>query len=217
MLCCILFCCFIPLMHLYNILQDCFTDTSVLLKWPWGMWVNMMTSSNGNIFHVTGPLWGESTSHRGIPLTKASDVKLWFHVLNKWISSSRDAGDLRLLHAHYEVTKMIDKSQIITELEHMHDYYELLYVVETNVNSFLWKTHSFFLKIVLLLCSEFHPLRLWCCELIISVMHNIWIVLRKTNSELNGKMERPLWWFLTSISTMKNQCFSDFELIKYTL
>ena len=33
--------------------------------------------SNGNIFRVTGPLWGESTGHRWIPLTKASDAGLW--------------------------------------------------------------------------------------------------------------------------------------------
>ena len=38
---------------------------------------DMMTSSNGNIFHVTGPLCGEFTGHRWIPLTKASDVELW--------------------------------------------------------------------------------------------------------------------------------------------
>ena len=37
----------------------------------------MMTSSNGNIFHVTGPFWGEFTGHRRIPLTKASDAELW--------------------------------------------------------------------------------------------------------------------------------------------
>ena len=37
----------------------------------------MMTSSNGSMFHVTGPLWGESTGHRWIPLTKASDAELW--------------------------------------------------------------------------------------------------------------------------------------------
>ena len=36
----------------------------------------MMMSSNGNIFHITGPLWGESTGHRWIPLTKASDAEL---------------------------------------------------------------------------------------------------------------------------------------------
>ena len=36
-----------------------------------------MTSSNGNIFRVTGPLWGESTGHRWIPLTKASNAERW--------------------------------------------------------------------------------------------------------------------------------------------
>ena len=33
-----------------------------------------MTSLNENMFRVTGPLWGESTDHRWIPLTKASDT-----------------------------------------------------------------------------------------------------------------------------------------------
>ena len=37
----------------------------------------MMTSWNGNIFCVTGPLWGESTGYQWIPLTMASDMKLW--------------------------------------------------------------------------------------------------------------------------------------------
>ena len=36
----------------------------------------MMTSSNGNIFRVTGPLCGEFTGHRWIHLTKASDAEL---------------------------------------------------------------------------------------------------------------------------------------------
>ena len=38
----------------------------------------MMTSSNGNIFRVTGPLCGEFTGHRWIPLTKASDAELCY-------------------------------------------------------------------------------------------------------------------------------------------
>ena len=38
---------------------------------------NMMASSNGNIFRVTGPLWGESIGDRWIPLTNASDADLW--------------------------------------------------------------------------------------------------------------------------------------------
>ena len=37
----------------------------------------MMTSSNGNIFRVTGPLRGEFTGDRWIPRTKASDAELW--------------------------------------------------------------------------------------------------------------------------------------------
>ena len=38
--------------------------------------INMMTSSNGNIFRVTGHLYGELTGHRWIPRTKASDAEL---------------------------------------------------------------------------------------------------------------------------------------------
>ena len=38
-------------------------------------WV-MKTSSNGNIFRVTGPLCVEFTGHRWIPRTKASDAEL---------------------------------------------------------------------------------------------------------------------------------------------
>ena len=50
------------------------------------MWLDdagtyMMTSSNGNIFCVTGPLWGEATGDRQIPLTKASDAELWYFPL----------------------------------------------------------------------------------------------------------------------------------------
>ena len=39
--------------------------------------ISMMTSSNGHIFHLTGPLSREFTCYRWIPLTKASDVEHW--------------------------------------------------------------------------------------------------------------------------------------------
>ena len=42
----------------------------------------IMTSSNGNIFRVTGPFCGEFTGHRWIPLTKASDAELWCFLLS---------------------------------------------------------------------------------------------------------------------------------------
>ena len=38
---------------------------------------SMMTSSNGNIFRITGSLCGEFTGHRWIPRTKASDAQHW--------------------------------------------------------------------------------------------------------------------------------------------
>ena len=38
---------------------------------------DMLTSSNGNIFRVTGPLYGEFTGHRWIPRKKASDAEPW--------------------------------------------------------------------------------------------------------------------------------------------
>ena len=69
-------------------------------------WINMMMSSNGDIFRVTGPLCGEFTGHRWIPRTKASDTELWcFLWTNDWINN-QDVGDLRRYHAHYDVTVM---------------------------------------------------------------------------------------------------------------
>ena len=71
----------------------------------------MMTTSNGNIFRVTGPLWGESTCDRWFPITKASDAELWclFDLrLNKRLSkqSIRRCLEtpLRSLWHHYSVT-----------------------------------------------------------------------------------------------------------------
>ena len=43
----------------------------------WGKHGHMMTSSHGNIFRVIDPLWGESTGHWWIPLTKAGDTVIW--------------------------------------------------------------------------------------------------------------------------------------------
>ena len=74
----------------------------------------IMTSSNGNIFRVTGPSCGEFTGHRWIPLTKASDAELWFFslifsLMCAWIkgwANNREADDLRRHRSHYYVTVM---------------------------------------------------------------------------------------------------------------
>ena len=70
----------------------------------------MMTSSNENIFRVTGPLYGEFTGHRWIPRTKASDAELMFSLICAWIDrwlNNGEAGDLRHYRAHYDVIVML--------------------------------------------------------------------------------------------------------------
>ena len=47
-----------------------------LFHWHWAN-ICMMTSSNGNLFRVTGHLCGEFTGPRWISRTKASDAELW--------------------------------------------------------------------------------------------------------------------------------------------
>ena len=66
--------------------------------------IPMMTSSNGNIFRVTGLLCGEFTGLRWIPRTKANDAEFWCFslicaYLNGWINT-RETGDLRRYRAH---------------------------------------------------------------------------------------------------------------------
>ena len=79
--------------------------------------LTMMTSSNGSIFRVTGPLCGEFTGHRWIPRTKASDAELWlFSLICAWINgwaNNREAGDLRRHHAHCDVIIMIYRYRYI--------------------------------------------------------------------------------------------------------
>ena len=68
---------------------------------------NMMTSSNGNIFCISGLLCGEFTGHRWIPPQRpvARSFDVFFDLrLNKRSSNNRDAGDRRRHRAHYDVT-----------------------------------------------------------------------------------------------------------------
>ena len=71
-----------------------------------------MTSSNGNIFRVTGRLCGEFTGHRWIPSTKASDAELLFSLICAWINgwvNNGEAGDLRRHRSHYDVSVTVYK------------------------------------------------------------------------------------------------------------
>ena len=80
------------------------------LRSPWSTrpdldWF-MMTSSNGNIFRVTGHLCGEFTGDRHKGQWR---VALMFSLICVWINgwvNNHEAGDLRPYHAHYDVTVM---------------------------------------------------------------------------------------------------------------
>ena len=70
----------------------------------------MMTSSNGNIFRVTGPLCGEFTVPVNSPHKGKWRGALMFSLICVWIKiwvNNREAGDLRRHRCHYDVTVMV--------------------------------------------------------------------------------------------------------------
>ena len=71
--------------------------------------IPMMTSSNGNIFRVTGHLCGEFTYPDEIPaqrpVTRSFDVFFDLRLNNDWVNN-REAGDLRRHPGHYDVIAM---------------------------------------------------------------------------------------------------------------
>ena len=70
----------------------------------------MMTSSNGNIFRVSGHLCGEFTGPPVNPPHKGQwRGALMFSLICVWINgwvNSREAGNLRRYRAHFDVTEM---------------------------------------------------------------------------------------------------------------
>ena len=75
--------------------------------------VFMMASSNGGIFRVIGPLWGESTGHPWIVDSSHKDQwrgALMFFLTCAWTNgwaNNRDPGDLKHHGTHYDVTEMV--------------------------------------------------------------------------------------------------------------
>ena len=69
----------------------------------------IMTSSNGNIFRVTGPLCGNSPVPVNSPHKGQWHWALMFSLICAWINdwvNNREAGDLRRHRGHYDVTVM---------------------------------------------------------------------------------------------------------------
>ena len=71
-------------------------------------WV-MMTSSNGNIFRVTGPLWGNSPVPVNSPHKGQWHGALILSLICVWIKcwvKKHEAGDFRRHRGHYDVSVM---------------------------------------------------------------------------------------------------------------
>ena len=62
----------------YNVITQNNSSTCYIAAYTCWIHQTMMTSSNGNIFRVTGTLCREFTGSRWIPRTKASDAELWY-------------------------------------------------------------------------------------------------------------------------------------------
>ena len=74
---------------------------------------SMMTSSNGNIFRATGPLWGNSPVPVNAPHKGQWRGALMFYLIYAWINdwiNNREAGDLRRQRGHYDVIVMSTQS-----------------------------------------------------------------------------------------------------------
>ena len=113
----------------------------------------MMTSSNGNIFRVTGPLCGEFTGHRWIPLTKASDVELWYFLawVNSWANTRLETAS-RSLWRHCNVMEFYQLA--VGDYSHLKDCFSILVHILISwhnapifCDSTIWhQTSSFFLR-----------------------------------------------------------------------
>ena len=73
--------------------------TCVWLHWKW----HMVKSLNGNIFRVSGPLWGSPVD------STPSDAELWCFLWpapEQTVEQTIETSDLRRHRAHYNVTVM---------------------------------------------------------------------------------------------------------------
>ena len=93
-----------------------------------------MTSSNGNIFHVTGPLCGEFTGPGEFPaqrpVTRSFDVSVICARINGWVNN-RKAGDLRRHRGHYGVDVMVIHNVLPTP-PNLHSNRTFLKIIHTS-------------------------------------------------------------------------------------
>ena len=131
-----------------------------------------MTSSNGNIFRVSGYLCGEFTGPHRSPVNSSHKGQwrgaLMFYLICVWINgwvNNREAGDLRRYRAHYDVTVMCNNSMSLAALASVAPLsYNNLCKHISNHNAIIWSTLS--------LKHELHD-DIWVC---ITVTHQ-WILI----------------------------------------
>ena len=85
----------------------------------------MMTSSNENVFRVTGHLCGEFTGPGEFPHKGQWRRALMFSLICVWINdwvNNREAGDLRRYRVHYDVTVMFNIRKVWPTLKIVLDY-----------------------------------------------------------------------------------------------
>ena len=100
----------------------------------------IMTSSNGNIFRVTGPLCGDFTGPGNSPHKGQWRGSLMFSLICVWINgwvNNREAGDLRRHRGHYDVIKMWVENVMNPERNA-----DMMTTAQSTTMRCTWKVHS---------------------------------------------------------------------------
>ena len=131
-----------------------------------------MTSSNGNIFRVTGHLCGNSPVTGEFPAHKGQwHVALMFSLISAWINcwvNNREAGDLRRYCAHYDVTVMCHHNCIV-------------------------QLTMFAIHVSVIIC-HLHPATNGCKHLFIRMINFFCIFIKKVVLGWLVKQSQLYWW-----------------------
>ena len=105
----------------------------------------MMASSNGNIFHVIDPLWGNPPTTGGLPPQSQWRGTLMFSLICTWTNvwaNTRDIGDLRRHHTHYVLFYFFNIADMRRQLS-LHLWYKQLSVYHSEYMMTSWYGNAF--------------------------------------------------------------------------
>ena len=99
--------------------------------------IGLNLSSNGNIFRVTGPVWGDPPVITGFPSQRLVMQSVGvFCAWTKGLATYREADDLRRHRVHYDITVM---KYICFWIQRMHRAIYILGLTECVISySLLW-------------------------------------------------------------------------------